>query len=135
MLHKVYLGLGANIGNREENINKAIDMLDERVGKVSKRSSFFKSKPWGFCSDNDFINVCVLCLSALSPHKILYATQQIERILGRNEKSKDGVYHDRLIDIDILLYDDLHVNDLDLKIPHPLMRERDFVMKPLKEIL
>jgi 2-amino-4-hydroxy-6-hydroxymethyldihydropteridine diphosphokinase len=71
----------------------------------------------------------------LSPHKILYETQQIERILGRNEKSKDGVYHDRLIDIDILLYDDLHVNDLDLKIPHPLMRERDFVMKPLKEIL
>jgi 2-amino-4-hydroxy-6-hydroxymethyldihydropteridine diphosphokinase len=135
MLHKVYLGLGANIGNREENINKAIDMLDERVGKVSKRSSFFKSKPWGFSSDNDFINVCVLCLSALSPHKILYETQQIERILGRNEKSKDGVYHDRLIDIDILLYDDLHVNDLDLKIPHPLMRERDFVMKPLKEIL
>ena len=135
MLHKVYLGLGSNIGKREENIDKAIEMLDESVGNVSLRSSFFKSKPWGFRSDNDFLNVCVLCLSGLSPHDVLTETQHIEKDLGRNEKTTDGVYHDRLIDIDILLYDNLHVNEPDLKIPHPLMNERDFVMKPLKEIL
>ena len=71
----------------------------------------------------------------MPPRQVLLATQRIERDLGRTGKSVDGVYHDRVIDIDILLYDDLKVDEPGLKIPHPLMYERDFVMVPLKEIM
>ncbi|MBR2882885.1 MAG: 2-amino-4-hydroxy-6-hydroxymethyldihydropteridine diphosphokinase, partial [Prevotella sp.] len=71
----------------------------------------------------------------LTPHQVLEHTQSIERQLGRTSKTVNGEYHDRMIDIDILLYDDYVVDEPDLKIPHPLMEEREFVMKPLKEIM
>ena len=80
------------------------------------------------------LNACVCCETTLSPHEVLWATQRIEKELGRTGKSVDGEYQDRVIDIDILLYDDLHVDEPDLKIPHPLMKEREFVMEPLREI-
>ena len=82
-----------------------------------------------------FLNACVRVSTTLTPRQLLAATQQIERALGRTAKSAGGVYHDRVIDIDILLYDDLRVDEPDLKIPHPLMTERDFVMIPLREIM
>jgi 2-amino-4-hydroxy-6-hydroxymethyldihydropteridine diphosphokinase len=133
-MHNVYLSLGSNIGNRKRLIRTAIDMIDQKVGHVIKQSGLYETEPWGFYSPNMFINACVCCETKLSPRGVLLITQGIEKNLGRTGKSVDGNYSDRVIDIDILLYDDLRVDEPDLKIPHPLMHERDFVMKPLKEI-
>lgn len=134
-MHKVYLSLGANIGNRKQTILQAIQMINEKIGIVSRRSSLYETEPWGFSSDNMFINAAVCCDTLLNPYAVLNATQQIEKTLGRTSKSHNGEYHDRVIDIDVLLYDDLEIDTPELKIPHPLMHERDFVMKPLKEIM
>lgn len=133
-LHHVYLGLGSNIGNRRGLIRQTVELLESRVGHVSSLSSLHETEPWGFESPNKFLNACCCCLTTLPPRQVLLATQRIERDLGRTGKSLNGVYHDRVIDIDILLYDDWKVDEPDLKIPHPLMHERDFVMVPLKEI-
>ena len=132
--HQVYLGLGSNLGEKEENIHKAIKLISERVGLVVRQSSLIMTEPWGFESDNAFVNAAVLCETKLTPRQVLRATQKIERELGRTHKSVAGHYADRLIDIDILLYDDLRVDEPDLQIPHPLMHEREFVMIPLGEI-
>ena len=134
-MHKVYLSLGSNLGDREATMRSAIEMLNERAGTVDRQSSFIETEPWGFESANRIMNMCVRLLTALQPAELLEATKQIERELGRTQKSVDGQYHDRPIDIDILLFDDMHINEPDLIIPHPLMLERDFVMIPLREIL
>ena len=131
----VYLSLGSNLGNRRRIVKDAIQMIGQKVGPVLRQSSLIETDPWGFESPNKFINACVCCHTVLSPRELLQATQQIEKVMGRTGKSTKGEYHDRIIDIDILLYNDVHIDEPDLKIPHPLMKERDFVMKPLKEIL
>ncbi len=130
-----FLSLGSNLGDREKNLRRAIDMLSERVGKVLRVSLFMETKPWGFVSDNIFYNACVKVDTDLTPQELLAATQEIEKALGRTRKSEGGKYCDRTIDIDILLYGDITVDDENLKIPHPHMYERDFVMIPLKEIM
>ena len=132
--HSVYLGLGSNLGDKEENIRKAIELIGLRVGLVARQSSLISTEPWGFESDNQFVNAAVLCLTELSPREVLRATQKIEREMGRSNKSVGGNYSDRIIDIDILLYDELRVDEPDLQIPHPLMLKREFVMIPLREI-
>lgn len=132
--HSVYLGLGSNLGDKEENIRKAIELIGLRVGLVARQSSLITTEPWGFESDNQFVNVAVLCMTELSPREVLRATQKIEREMGRSNKSVGGNYSDRIIDIDILLYDELRVDEPDLQIPHPLMLKREFVMNPLREI-
>lgn len=140
--HQVFLGLGSNLGDREHHLTEAIRLIGERVGQVVRQSSFIETEPWGFESENGFLNGVILCETTLTPRQVLRVTQKIERELGRQVKSltADGSpytlprYADRPIDIDILLYDDLTVDEPDLKIPHPLMYERDFVMIPLKEI-
>ena len=109
-------------------------MIDDRVGQVTRQSSFIETEPWGFESQNKFTNAVILCETTKTPREVLMLTQQIERDMGRRKKSVSGGYADRPIDIDILLYDDLTIDEPDLKIPHPLMHERDFVMIPLKEI-
>ena len=133
-MSKVYLGLGSNLGDRKENLACAIRLIGERVGKVLRVSSFIETEPWGFESDNTFVNAVILCETTLTPRQVLRATQKIEREMGRKKKSTDGGYADRCIDIDILLYDNLRVDEPDLQIPHPLMLKRDFVMIPLREI-
>lgn len=133
-LHRVFLGLGSNLGNKEEHIRNAISLISERVGLVVRQSSLISTQPWGFESTNPFVNAVVLCETTLAPRAVLRATQAIERELGRTHKSVNGHYADRIIDIDILLYDDLRVDEPDLQIPHPLMMKRDFVMIPLREI-
>ena len=133
--HRVFLGLGANLGDRRQTLLKAYEEIEKLIGPLVGRSAFYVSEPWGFVSENNFLNSVVCCETCLEPREVLRATQQIERQLGRTRKSVDGVYHDRLIDIDILLYDNLHINECDLKIPHPLMLQRDFVMRPLTEVL
>lgn len=129
------MSLGANLGDRKGNIKLAIKQISELIGPVMRQSALIETAPWGFNSANTFINAAVCSETSLSPREVLQATQGIERALGRTTKSIDGQYHDRLIDIDILLYDDLHVNEPDLVIPHPHMNERQFVMQPLSEII
>ncbi len=135
MLHTVYLGLGSNLGNRRSIMKEAISRISEKIGEVVRQSSFIETEPWGFDSPNMFLNACVCVETEQTPRQLLVATQQIEKNMGRAHKTTDGEYQDRIIDIDILLYDNLKINEPDLKIPHPLMEERDFVMIPLKEIL
>ena len=133
--HRVYLRLGTNLGDREENMHRALQLLNLRVGKLERVSRMIETEPWGFQSENKFLNACCRICTALSPIQLLKATQKIERSLGRTEKSKNGIYHDRLIDIDILYYDDLTMNTPQLTIPHPHIREREFVTVPLREIM
>lgn len=133
--HMVYLGLGTNLGDKRKNLNDAIRMLENLVGEVEKVSSVIETEPEGFKSDNMFLNAVVKVRTALSPFEILDITQDVEKSLGRKEKSSNGIYHDRVIDIDILLYDDINISTPRLVIPHPRMAQREFVMTPLTEIL
>jgi 2-amino-4-hydroxy-6-hydroxymethyldihydropteridine diphosphokinase len=133
-MHRVYLGLGSNLGDRRWNIAEAVRFISERVGQVTRQSSLIETEPWGFESQNKFLNAVVLCETTKSPREVLQLTQQIERDMGRNRKTQHSTYTDRPIDIDILLYDDITVDEPDLQIPHPLMYQRDFVMIPLREI-
>ncbi len=133
-MHQVYLGLGTNLGDKEANLKAAIEEIRKRVGEIISLSAFYASEPWGFESENSFLNAVCCVMSDFSPMEILSITQQIERELGRKTKSVGGIYSDRMIDIDILLYDDLQIHTPELTIPHPLMWERDFVMIPLREI-
>lgn len=130
-----YLSLGTNLGDKRKNIAVAIKNIGELVGDVVRQSALYETEPWGFRSDNRFVNAAVCVDTQLSPRRLLEVTQRIEREMGRTLKSAGGEYHDRIIDIDILLYGDLHIDEPDLKIPHPLMHERDFVMTPLNEIM
>ena len=132
--HQVYLGLGSNLGDCRKNLERAIRMIGDKVGRVLRQSSFIETEPWGFESEHKFMNAVILCETMKTPREVLLQTQQIERDMGRKKKSVSGGYADRPIDIDILLYDDLTIDEPDLKIPHPLMHERDFVMIPLNEI-
>ena len=134
-MHKLYLSLGSNLGNKEEKLRRAIELINERIGSVLRTSSFIETEPWGFQSENTFLNAACLVETKLTPRQCLRETQKIERLLGRTRKSKDGIYHDRPIDLDLLLYDDLEINEGDLILPHPHMQERDFVMIPLREIM
>ena len=135
MKHTVYLGLGTNLGAKEGNIGEAIRRIGELIGTVECQSTLLVSEPWGFESENTFVNAALRCSTELEPMDVLEKTQEIERAMGRTQKSVDGQYHDRIIDIDILMYDDLHIDTKTLKLPHPLMKERDFVMIPLEEVL
>ncbi len=131
----MYLGLGSNLGNRKAILNEAISLIQKRVGEVVRQSSFLETEPWGFTSHNKFLNACICVNTQYSPRQILKTTQAIEKDMGRCHKTVNHQYHDRIIDIDILMIDDLNIDDSDLKVPHPLMKERDFVMIPLKEIM
>ena len=127
--------MGTNLGDKRKNITEAIKNIGELVGDVVRQSALYETETWGFRSDNRFVNAAVCVDTQLSPRRLLEVTQRIEREMGRTLKSDGGEYHDRIIDIDILLYGDLHIDEPDLKIPHPLMHERDFVMTPLNEIM
>ena len=128
-----YLAVGTNIGNKRRNMITAAALLAERVGDVLALSGFYETEPWGFQSENTFLNAALQLDTSLSPLELLKATQEIEIEMGRTQKS-NGAYHDRIIDIDILLYDNLVLQTPELTLPHPLMHERLFVMEPLAEI-
>lgn len=129
----VYLGLGTNLGNKRQNLNEAIQRLSLCAGSIISASAFYRSAPWGFQSENEFLNAVILLETSLSPFDLLAKTQETEREMGREAK-KTTSYSDRIIDIDILLYDNLIIDQPTLKIPHPLITERDFVLIPLSEI-
>ena len=130
----IYLGLGTNQGDKEENLKRAIASLSLALGTYTSLSSFIETEPWGFESQNSFLNCVVAFRTTLPPMELLETTEKIERELGRTSKSNGGVYHDRIIDIDILLYGNEIINTERLTVPHPLMHERDFVLTPLCEI-
>jgi 2-amino-4-hydroxy-6-hydroxymethyldihydropteridine diphosphokinase len=132
---RIYLGLGSNLGNKKVNIDHAIRKIAQQVGEVISKSGYYVSEAQGFDTKHDFVNVAVQIETDLQPLDLLRQLQGIERELGRKQKTIDGVYADRIIDIDILLYEDWVIDLPELKVPHPLMKERDFVMKPLNEIL
>lgn len=132
--HEIFLGLGTNQGDKKENLKRAIEQLSLALGTYTSLSSFIETEPWGFESDNSFLNCVVAFKTALPPTELLDITESIERELGRSTKSTGGIYHDRIIDIDILLYGNEVINTERLTVPHPLMHKRDFVMTPLCEI-
>ena len=134
-MSKVYLSIGSNKGNRYRLINEAMEMIEKKIGKILVQSSFYESKSWGFKSNN-FYNICLTVNSIKSPKSILTSINEIETKMGR-EKSSDVnsfEYSDRIIDIDILFYDDIVFNSDKLNIPHPKIELRNFVLVPLQEI-
>ena len=130
-MSKVYLSIGSNKGNRSVLINKAIDEIEKKVGIIISRSSIYQSKSWGFDS-NDFYNLCLLIDTDIMPKSLLINLKKIEKSMGREDI--DGSYSDRLIDIDILFYDNITTDSEDLKIPHPKIEIRKFVLVPMLEI-
>lgn len=135
-----YLSLGSNLGDRHSLLLLAIDLLARRVGRLVRASSIIETEPWGYDSPHSYLNAVVLLQTTLTPQQLLSTTQTIERELGRQQKTPATsgdtlpLYSDRPIDIDILLYGDLQLSTPDLTIPHPRMHQRDFVMRPLREI-
>ena len=134
MTKRLYLSLGTNLGNKRENLTQAIELLSLALGKCIAVSQFIETAPWGFDSENSFLNCVAAFETALAPMQLLDMTESIERGLGRTQKSNNGHYRDRIIDIDILLYGDNIIVSDRLTIPHPLMHKRDFVLEPLAEI-
>lgn len=130
-MSKVYLSIGSNKGNRSVLINKAIDEIEKKVGIIISRSSIYESKSWGFDS-NDFYNLCLLIDTDIVPKSLLINLKKIEKSMGREDI--DGSYSDRFIDIDILFYDNITTDSEDLKIPHPKIEIRKFVLVPMLEI-
>ena len=130
-MSKVYLSIGSNKGNRSVLINKAIDEIEKKVGIIISRSSIYQSKSWGFDS-NDFYNLCLLIDTDIMPKPLLINLKKIEKLMGR--KDIEGSYSDRFIDIDILFYDNIITDSEDLKIPHPKIEIRKFVLVPMLEI-
>ena len=140
----IYFGIGTNLGDREANLRTALQLLHERVGECIACSSIYRSAPQGFVSENEFANMVVVCRTDHSPEEVLLITQQIECEMGRTEKSVNGVYHDRVIDIDLLqagignresgIQTQVECNTDTLTLPHPRMHERDFVLIPLREV-
>ena len=132
-MNRVYLSIGTNLGNKPLNLLQSIIFIAKKTGNLSVLSSVYETKPWGFESENDFLNMVVCVETLLPPDEILSITQSIEKIIGREEKTGNS-YQDRLIDIDIITYGDLIYRSENLQLPHPLFHKRLFVLEPFNEI-
>lgn len=131
---RYYIGLGTNLGDKESNILHALERMSE-IGSVVLCSRNFYSEPWEFSSPNSFLNIVFAFETDKDPFELLAYTQQVEKDMGRQAKSNNGVYSDRIIDIDLLMYDGEDIHTDTLQIPHPLISQRDFVKIPLQEVL
>lgn len=131
-MNVVFLGLGTNLGNRQKNLNDAIAEIREQIGKVVTISSVYETEPWGFKSESQFFNIVIKVETRLNPSTVLEAILRIELFLGRVRG--ENQYSSRIIDIDILFYEDQVIDSSDLKVPHPKLQERKFVLVPLCEI-
>lgn len=132
--HNVFLSLGSNLGDRGENLDRALSYIEERIGDIISTSAFYVTDPVGFDSENQFLNAVCNIGTKKQPLEILKITQEIEKEMGREMKSTGKVYADRIIDIDLLLYDDEILKTPSLVLPHPHLHERLFVLLPLSEI-
>ncbi len=130
----LYLSLGSNIADRREHLAAAVSEIENRIGHITKKSDIIETSPWGFDSPNQFLNQALEVDTVLTPEQVLEQTQAIESEMGRKEKSRDGLYKDRIIDIDLLMYGNHIINSDTLTLPHPLMTKRLFVLKPLAQI-
>ncbi len=129
---KAYIGLGSNLGNRKENIQKAVGMLEKSPGiRVVKLSPFYETEPVGDVPQGKFINAVAEVYTALFPPGLLAVCRNIENALGRVRTVKWGP---RTIDLDVLLYGEDIIQTAELTVPHPLMHEREFVLRPLSDI-
>lgn len=127
-----YLSLGSNVGDRTNNLKNAINSIENLVGKVNKISKFYENPAIGFDGDN-FVNICVEVVTHLSPNELLNSLLKIENEYGR-KRLKSGEYSSRIIDIDIIFYEDLIINQNGLVIPHPRMQSRHFVLTPMCDL-
>jgi 2-amino-4-hydroxy-6-hydroxymethyldihydropteridine diphosphokinase len=127
----IFLLLGTNLGNRLENIQKAIAEIESRIGLVIARSKVYQTAPWGRTGQPDFFNQVIQLSSDLPPYDLLSAIQQIEKKLGRQRDQRWGA---RTIDIDILFFNDEIIESPNLTIPHPAMEQRRFTLVPLAEM-
>lgn len=128
---KVYIAIGSNLGNRQANCLEAITFLRNNGISVTKQSSMHETQPWGVKKQPAFINMAIEIETELSPAQLLVLIKKIETNMGREDTFRWGP---RIIDLDILLYEDFSVNEPGLVIPHPFLHERDFVLGPLSEI-
>lgn len=127
----VYIALGSNMGDTEKNLQQALEYMKEKGLEVIKKSSFIKTAPYGLVEQDDFLNAVCLVQTTLVPREVLKILMDIEDKMGRVRTIRWGP---RIIDLDILLYDDLIIKESNLQIPHIDMLNRDFVLKPLLEI-
>jgi len=126
-----YLLLGSNLGNKEENLRTAVKLL-KKIGKVKKTSAIYETEPWGFSDERNFFNMALCLETSLKPFELLNEILKIEISIGRKRQTKQWVA--REIDIDIIFYNDERINEETLVIPHPQIKNRKFVLVPLKEI-
>lgn len=129
---KLYLLLGGNLGDRKSVFAQARAILEDTVGKIAAQSALYETEPWGFDSDDLFWNQVLEITTVLSPDEVLQQTQKAELSLGRIRKANQ--YDSRIIDIDILFYGELIINQANLNVPHPRIQERKFTLIPLNEI-
>ena len=128
--HAAYVGVGANLGDARGAVSNALNALGE-VGTVRARSSLYRTRPWGFADQPDFVNAVALVITGLPPRELLAALKDLERRMGRSPAPRWGP---RAIDLDLLLYDDLRLDEPGLRVPHPHLSQRAFVLVPLAEI-
>lgn len=127
----VHIGIGSNLGNRYENCYKAIKALEEKGLKITKISSLYETEPWGVLNQPKFINLAIEAETDFSPFELLHILKDVEMALGRRKTVRWGP---RIIDLDILFYENEVINTDELTVPHPFLHERDFVLIPLEEI-
>lgn len=127
----IYIGIGSNLGDRQKNCLNAIGLLSQNGLLLRKQSTMHETKPWGVTEQPEFLNMAVKAETALEPVEVLEILKKIEKEMGRQDTIKWGP---RIIDLDILLYDDLILNTGSPMVPHPMMHEREFVLRPLAEI-
>ena len=132
-MNRVYLALGTNLGNKPVNLLRAIGCIAEKIGIFSAISSVYETKPLGFESENDFLNMLVCVETPLPPDEILAVTQSVEKLIGRKQKTNLS-YQDRIIDIDLIAYENRVIRTENLRLPHPLFHQRRFVLEPFNEI-
>jgi 2-amino-4-hydroxy-6-hydroxymethyldihydropteridine diphosphokinase len=128
----VYLGLGANLGDRRENLRRALQTLDQREVRIAAVSPLYETPPWGVEDQPPFLNAAARALTDLEPLDLLERCKAVEREVGRLPGERWGP---RAVDVDILFYGDLRIDEPDLEIPHPRILERAFVLVPLAEVL
>ena len=131
-MNTVYFLLGSNIKTKQQQINKAESMIGNAVGKIVRSSSMYETEPWGFEAQESFYNRVLMCETNLSPEACLQNCLSIEKDMGRVRKP--GTYSSRAIDIDILFYNREAITSKGLKIPHPRLHLRKFVLEPLNEL-
>ena len=129
-----FILLGSNLGDREAILESAIDMIEERCGSVVLMSSLYESEPWGFETDDLFLNQAIGVETGLEPHDLLKELLQIEAELGRVRHENHEGYESRPVDLDVIYYDDMVIADEELIVPHPRLHQRRFVLAPLCEI-